>query len=174
LARGQIEDDPVKGRPTRFSPWPLVRRDYSIRFRWSVASTKEALNGAVNNVLRVARRGGCVGARRADLEISLREALANAIIHGNDLHESKRVFLRCYAVPGSAVLIVVRDEGDGFDPEQVPDPRNADRMHLHHGRGLLLMRELMDHVEYRKDGREVLLFKSYRALSGRQSGEKRR
>ena len=171
MPRGRNEDDPVNGRPGGLSPWPLIRRDYSIRFRWHVPSTKQALNDAVEEVLRVARRGGCVGARRADLEISLREALANAIIHGNGLHESKRVFVRCYAVPKRAILIVVRDEGEGFDPEQVPDPRDEDRMHLNHGRGLLLMRELMDHVEYRKNGREVLLFKSYRPTAGSRKRE---
>ena len=52
------------------------------------------------------------------------------------------------------------DEGKGFDPNGVPDPRNDDRMHLSHGRGLLLMRELMDYVEYRRSGREVLIYKS--------------
>ena len=137
-------------------------------------STKQALNGAVRDVISIARRCGCVRDNQADLEIALREALANAIIHGNGLHESKRVFLRCYAVPKSAILIVVRDEGEGFDPEQVPDPRNADRMHLNHGRGLLLMRELMDHVEYRKNGREVLLFKSYRPTAGSRKREQSR
>jgi len=54
----------------------------------------------------------------------------------------------------------VRDQGPGFDPARVPDPRHPDRRHLHHGRGLLLMRELMDRVEYRRGGREVLLFKN--------------
>jgi serine/threonine-protein kinase RsbW len=56
------------------------------------------------------------------------------------------------------MLIFVRDEGSGFDPEKVPDPRQADRLHLDSGRGLLLMRELMDYIEYRKGGREVLLY----------------
>ena len=48
-----------------------------------------------------------------DLEIALREALANAIIHGNDLEDGKRIFLRCYGAPGSDLLILVRDEGPG-------------------------------------------------------------
>ena len=49
-------------------------------------------------------------------------------------------------------------EGKGFDPDKVPDPRSADRVHLTHGRGLLLMRELMDRLEYRRGGSEVVLF----------------
>jgi len=142
------------------SALPFDRRDFPLRLRTSLPSTKPALNRAVRAVMRMARESGCVNDDRADLEIALREALANAMIHGNALERGKRVFLRCYAGPGPAVLIVVRDEGPGFDPRAVPDPREADRLHLRNGRGLLLMRELMDHVEHRKGGREVLLWKS--------------
>jgi serine/threonine-protein kinase RsbW len=103
---------------------------------------------------------GCDADRQADLEIALREALANAMVHGNERRARKRVFLRCYGDPTGGILIAVRDEGPGFDPGSVPDPREADRKQLEHGRGLFLMRSLMDHVEYRKAGREVVLFKA--------------
>jgi len=139
---------------------PFVRKNLPLRLRQSLPSTRPALNRAVRAVMRMARNSGCGGDDRADLEIAVREALANAIIHGNALDRAKRVFLRCYAGPGPAMMIVVRDEGPGFDPHNVPDPRHADRLHLRNGRGLLLMRELMDHVEYRKGGREVILWKS--------------
>ena len=81
-----------------------------------------------------------------------------AISHGNGMRPGRRVFLRCYAGPDAGILVAVRDEGPGFDPTGVPDPRSADRMHLTHGRGLLLMRELMDRLEYRRGGSEVVLF----------------
>lgn len=139
-------------------PWPQARGEYPIRLRSHVNSTNKALNQAVRSVLRIAVKCGCGPGHRTDLEISLREALANAMIHGNAYHDSKRIFLRCYGSPRTAMLILVRDEGEGFDPSGVPDPRDHDRKHLDHGRGLLLMRELMDHVEYRRDGREVLLY----------------
>ena len=138
----------------------VERRTLPLRVRVSLPSTKPALNRAVRSVMRIARDCGVVPDERADLEIALREALANAMIHGNSLARDKRVFLRCYAGPGPSMLIIVRDEGPGFDPGAIPDPREADRLHLRNGRGLLLMRELMDHVEYRKGGREVVLWKS--------------
>ena len=47
------------------------------------------------------------------------------------------------------------------DPESVPDPRAEERWLAEHGRGLLLMRELLDHVEYRKGGSEVVLYKAF-------------
>jgi len=142
------------------SPWPFRHRDYTVRLRRSLPSTKPALNRAVRNVLAIARRCHCLPEAEPDLEIALREALANAIIHGNALRRTKRIFLRCYGSPRAGMLILVRDEGPGFDPNGVPDPRDAERVELDHGRGLLLMRELMDYIEFRKGGREVLLYKS--------------
>jgi serine/threonine-protein kinase RsbW len=136
---------------------PFSHREYPFRLRTSLPSTRPALNRGVRAVLKIARSCGWVPDRLTDLEIALREALANAMIHGNGSKRRKRIFLRCYANPSEAMMIVVRDEGNGFNPSDVPDPRQADRLHLSNGRGLLLMRELMDRVEYRRGGREVLL-----------------
>ena len=146
--------------PAKTRPWPSDRRLYASRLRTILPSNKQALNEAVHRVLRIAESCGCEGDNQADLEIALREALANAMIHGNAYHDSKNIFLRCYGAPGHGMLIMVRDEGPGFEPESVPDPRGPDRMFLHHGRGLFLMRQLMDYSEHRKNGREVVLYKS--------------
>jgi serine/threonine-protein kinase RsbW len=148
-------------------PDRVRHRDFPIRFRVSIPSTKPALNRAVKRVLTMARRCGYVSGDLVDIEIAVREALANAMIHGNAEQKTKRVFLRCYAGPRASMLIFVRDEGPGFDPTDVPDPTDDDCVHRSHGRGLFLMRELMDHVEYRRGGTEVLLYCSSRSGSGR-------
>ena len=148
------------------------RQKYTLRFRTSLPSTKPAINDAVRNVLEVADEIGFED--KADLEIAMREALANAIIHGNKHEKDKRVLLRCYGAPDGGLLIAVRDEGEGFDPEEVPDPRSAERIFLQHGRGIFLMRELMDHVHHRKGGREVVLYKACdtdREAGGKQPDE---
>jgi len=107
----------------------------------------------------MARRTGCLKQGLADVEISLREALANAVIHGNRSRPDKRVSLRCYGDPAWGILIVIRDEGKGFDPNELPDPRSAERLQLPHGRGVFLMHKLMDRAAHRKGGREVILYK---------------
>jgi serine/threonine-protein kinase RsbW len=135
----------------------LHRRQLPFRLRVRIASTRKALNRALPRVRRLAAQCGCSEERLTDLEIALVEALANAIEHGNQGRRGQKVFLRCYGGPDVGVLVAVRDQGPGFDPETIPDPRDADRLRLRHGRGLLLMRELTDRVEYRKSGREVLL-----------------
>ena len=149
-----------ESRSAGISPWPLDRTKCAVRLRTVLPSTKRALNFGVEQVLRIAE--GCCNLddSRDDLEIAMREALANALIHGNAFGSQKGIRLRCYAGREVGILVVISDEGSGFDPAAVPDPRDADRMHLHHGRGLFLMRELMDYVEHRKGGREVVLYKS--------------
>ncbi len=146
-------------RHSRF-PVKLDRRRLVLRFRAMLPSTRDSINHAVERVMAVARQAGCVSSDMADVEIAVREALANAIIHGNKSQSHKRILLRCYGVPDDGILLAIRDEGKGFDPSVVPDPRSAERLELPHGRGIFLMRELMDHTEHRKGGREVVLYKA--------------
>ena len=70
----------------------------------------------------------------------------------------RRVRVRAYGEKGKALLVAVRDEGLGFAPEDVPDPTRPERRHLHHGRGLFLIRELTDGVIHRKGGRELMFW----------------
>ncbi len=126
----------------------------------SLPSSRRSIGDAVALILDVARDCGCSTDQEPDLEIALREALANAVIHGNGEDESKGVFVRCYG-GSDKTLVLVRDEGAGFEPDEIPDPRGTDRIQLDHGRGLFLMRALMDQVEYRRSGCEVLLFKRW-------------
>lgn len=140
---------------------PFDRSSYTIRQRTSLPSTKASITESVHAILAVARQCGCSEDSEADLEIALREALANAVIHGNGSDPEKNIFVRCYGDPSGGLMVLVRDAGPGFEPTDVPDPRGNDRIELDHGRGLFLMRALMDRMEYRRNGREVLLFKRW-------------
>lgn len=147
-------------RPARSAaPFKLDRRALAFKFRRFIPSTTEQINRTVNEILRLAKANRCLPPELPEVEIALREALANAVLHGNRKDTGKKVLVRAYGDPRQGFLIVVRDEGPGFDPADVPDPRRQDRLELPHGRGIFLMRELMDHVEHRKGGREVRLFK---------------
>jgi serine/threonine-protein kinase RsbW len=140
-------------------PFALDRHSFVFRFRRSFESTKDGINRTVKDIMKRARLTGCLANHQAELEIALREALANAVMHGNQQDDTKKVLVRAYCDPSQGFVIAVRDEGVGFDPTAVPDPRTEERRHLSHGRGIFLMRELMDHIEHRKGGREVVLFK---------------
>lgn len=79
--------------------------------------------------------------------VSLTEAVNNAIIHGNKSNPEKKVRVRCEALPGWLVVIV-KDEGDGFAPGKVRNPLRKQNLMRETGRGVFLMRTLMDRVEF--------------------------
>ena len=97
--------------------------------------------------------------------VAIRESVANAIKHGNRNDTSKHVFVEFVTkelgdVP--EVLIRVRDQGEGFDPETVADPREADNLLKSSGRGIFLIRSFMDDVQLRRapeGGMEIQMVK---------------
>lgn len=81
--------------------------------------------------------------------MALREAVANAIKHGNKLNPNKRVFVSLHVEPDVRLDIVVEDEGDGFDPALLTDPTRPENILRQSGRGVFYMRRFMDKVSFR-------------------------
>lgn len=82
------------------------------------------------------------------------EAVNNAIIHGNKSNPNKNVDV-WFMKHNKKVEIVVEDEGDGFDYDNVPDPTAPENIENIHGRGVFLIRQLSDRVEFDKHGKLV-------------------
>ena len=78
---------------------------------------------------------------------AIREAVANAIEHGNQSDPTKRVEVD-FGLEGDDIVITVTDEGLGFEPNNIPDPLEPENLLKPNGRGILLIREFMDRVEY--------------------------
>jgi serine/threonine-protein kinase RsbW len=104
-------------------------------------------------------KDGTVNEAQEEIEIATYEALANAMIHGNHENQQKQVHVACRCSMDGEVLISVRDEGEGFDSRVVPDPTEAQRLLLTHGRGLHLMKALMDEVSFEENGTVVRMRK---------------
>jgi serine/threonine-protein kinase RsbW len=100
-----------------------------------------------------------------DIEIAVREALANAVIHGNHEDSHRRVYVTCCCNTDGEVSITVRDEGRGFDDRAVPDPTAPGNVEFTHGRGLYLMQELMDEVRFERSGAVVHMRKKSAKVS---------
>jgi serine/threonine-protein kinase RsbW len=81
------------------------------------------------------------------VRLALEEALVNAIKHGNQMDQSKQVHVR-YRIGENSFAIEIRDEGPGFDPDDVPDPTAPENLERPCGRGLLLMRHYMTECEF--------------------------
>jgi serine/threonine-protein kinase RsbW len=88
------------------------------------------------------------------VHLAMEEALINAIKHGNKWDPDKEVKVD-YSVSPDKVDISMTDEGTGFNPETVPDPRLGENLYKSEGRGILLMQSYMDLVEYNKQGNRV-------------------
>ncbi len=91
--------------------------------------------------------------------VSLTEAVNNAIVHGNKSNPLKKVLVTCEVLPGW-LLFMVNDQGKGFKPETVGNPLKKENLMLESGRGIFLMRTLMDKVEFdgNRTGMQVRLW----------------
>lgn len=112
---------------------------------------------AVKQVVEACRERAGLGERDAfRLRVALGEAVANAVLYGNREDPSLRVAIAARAAPGD-VRVRVSDEGPGFDPGAVPDPTAPENLRRNRGRGLLLMRRLVDELRFNDRGNEVTL-----------------
>jgi serine/threonine-protein kinase RsbW len=92
------------------------------------------------------------------VHLALEEALVNAIRHGNRLDAAKQVRVRC-DLSDDLMRIEVADEGNGFDPNGIPDPTDCEHREMPCGRVVMLMRRFMDRVDFNAKGNAVLLEK---------------
>jgi serine/threonine-protein kinase RsbW len=115
----------------------------------------KAIDPVVEKIMWVVGRMGCATGKEFEIETAMREALANAVVHGCGENPRKHVqfIVTCNLEKG--MTIVVRDPGKGFDPKELPSPVEGDRLYSVHGRGIYLINELMDEVKFEKGGREI-------------------
>ncbi|KAA3619400.1 MAG: ATP-binding protein [Calditrichaeota bacterium] len=84
---------------------------------------------------------------RDSIAIAITEAVNNAIYHGNKLSARKKIHFAIFS-KGDTLQFVVRDEGSGFKPDDVPDPLEPDNLLKENGRGIFILKSLMDEVYY--------------------------
>lgn len=107
----------------------------------------EAIGEAAAAAAEFARRLGLNDDEAFGIDMAVREAVTNAVLHGNRQSETKTVEVRFKNSPHE-VEITVRDEGEGFDPRSVPDPTDPQNILKTSGRGILFMNNFMDTVEW--------------------------
>lgn len=92
--------------------------------------------------------------------IALTEAVNNAINHGNKNDPDKKVKV-CYKKTNKNVSFIVEDEGEGFDYENIPDPTAPENLEKINGRGIFLMTNLVDEIEFHENGKKIELIFNY-------------
>ena len=93
---------------------------------------------------------------RLNFRVGLTEALSNAMMYGNGHDPTKRVLVEVSLAQGE-LKARITDQGSGFDPSSVPDPTSPENLVKAGGRGLFLMRQLLDEVSFNDRGNEVTL-----------------
>ena len=134
----------------------LVRLDVTFK------ADLNAISPVVDSVLQTASKMGCGKGHEMEIELAIREALANAIKHGCGGDASKEVRCCVACDESRGMLIIVSDPGRGFDPATVPRPLVGERLFSDHGRGLYLINRLMDEVWFSEGGTQIHMVKAAR------------
>lgn len=124
-------------------------------FKELFPSDIRVVEAVVERVLHVLNGYGCIEGQCTAAELSLREALANAILHGNGSDPKKRVEVGCFGHSDGSITLVVRDEGPGFNPGNLKDPTHPENIYRDGGRGIYLIRHFMDEVQFGRNGSEI-------------------
>ena len=113
----------------------------------TLPSRIEAVNEAAAALARTLSDLGADEQIAFGLDMAIREAVTNAVMHGNKQDEAKEVRVNIKSSP-KAIEISVHDEGQGFNPTEVPDPTAAENIMKSSGRGIFFMRNFVDEVEW--------------------------
>jgi serine/threonine-protein kinase RsbW len=122
----------------------------------------QAISPLVDRLMRLVQGSQCVPGDEFDVELALREALGNAVVHGNQEDPEKKVHIRCRCQPGNEISIVVTDQGTGFDFGKMVCSGFTSDPASEHGRGIQLMKAFMDDVHFERGGSEVHMRKRAR------------
>lgn len=120
-----------------------------LRANLLLASRFENIEVAERTLVDLCERAGCTEDSQYWLSTALREALANAVRHGNRQDPSRKVWVE-YRIENSTVTIRVEDEGEGFDPDDIPDPTDPSNLLRPSGRGIFYMRQFMNRVDFER------------------------
>jgi anti-sigma regulatory factor (Ser/Thr protein kinase) len=123
----------------------------------TMRSEIEAISPLVDRLMPLIRASHCVSGDDSDIEVAFREALANAVFHGNKRDIHKKVHVSCRIRPGKGLSIVIRDERNGFDTAGIPDPTAGENVNAENGRGIRVMKMFMDAVSFEQGGCKVRL-----------------
>jgi serine/threonine-protein kinase RsbW len=134
-----------------------------VELRQLLPSQIQALSPCVDQIMNFIAKLRKVDGSDVEIEVALREALANAIVHGNREDSCKHVSVTCRCTTDGEVTITVQDEGQGFESNTVLNPTTTENRHRMSGRGIYLMKTLMDEVHFEQRGAVVHMRKKFKA-----------
>jgi serine/threonine-protein kinase RsbW len=131
----------------------------NLKLSVTLLADRNAVDPVVRSIMEIVREMKCAPGREDDIELALTEALANAVVHGAKSDPSKIIECDVACDEERGILIVVRDPGTGFDPATIANPCEGQNIYANHGRGIYLINQLMDEVQFHKNGTEIHMLK---------------
>jgi len=154
-APAEAEDSPVSA-PIR------GRRSFKL------SSTMESVGVVEEAADQLAVEAGLDEDQRFHIAMAVREAAINAVLHGNEYDPARQIEVALENT-GKDLMITIADQGRGFDPDKIPDPLAKENILRGTGRGIFLIRSLMDEVHFRQlhPGTELTLVKHLASAAGK-------
>ena len=127
-----------------------------------VSSTVEGISPIVDDLMRLLKESCCSPEEEFAVEVALREAITNAVVHGNAQDPSKKVRICCSCDAKGGNPHCSERPGEGFDSSKILSPVSSKQIHSDHGRGIYLIKRLMDEVQFRHGGSKIYIRKDFR------------
>ena len=130
------------------------------RLSFKLASTMDSVAEVEAAAEKLAQSAGLDEDESFRVVMAVREATVNAVLHGNGYDPNKQVSVS-FENTGKSLVVTVADEGEGLDPEKIPDPLAPENLLRGTGRGIFLIRSFMDEIHFRQlhPGTELTLVK---------------
>jgi len=125
----------------------------------NVPATASAIADVSDNVAGILLDLGIPEEKRLEIGLAVQEALANAVVHGCGSDPSKTVHCRLNCDSKGRILIIVSDPGPGLDMTSLASPMLSENLYQDHGRGIYLIRQLIDDVRFERGGSEIQMWK---------------
>ena len=138
------------------------------RRSFKLSSTMDSVGEVEAAADQLAIEAGLDEEQRFHIAMAVREAAINAVLHGNEYDPTRQIEVALENT-GNDLVISIADQGQGFDPDKVPDPLAQENLLRGTGRGIFLIRSLMDEVHFRQlhPGTELTLVKHLAPAAGK-------
>ena len=134
-------------------------KQFPAQREFALPAVPDSISDVVDDIMAFIAESASGTGKEPEISLAVQEALANAVIHGAGSDASKMVYCTVGCSPTEGVVIVVRDPGPGFDPGEVRNPLSPVGLTAEHGRGVHLIRELMDDVTFERNGAQIRMRK---------------
>lgn len=123
----------------------------------NLVSTSESLTVVEKKIDEVTKEANVNEDLYGNVLVAVTEGVNNAIHHGNKSNPEKNVDINIEINTDNQLVFIIKDQGEGFDPDALPDPTDPANIQKPHGRGVFLMQQLSDEIEYEDEGRTVII-----------------